>query len=306
MEETIRYLAFGGTGVRNPGYAGALMALEERNLYQNVRGFSGTSAGSIVAALAGVGYTPSEIVTQLIDPLQVWRESGWLGPLNLIRRFGWYDTQNLAKVLGDFIADKIGDPLASIPECESKTGNKIRIVTTNLSTGQVRVFPDPELPNIPLVKAVQMSVSIPLFFMAQRLGDDLYVDGGVAWNMPVEIFDVDGQDPGTLGFVVKQPPRAAKGVIRFPLQYAVALAASLGRGQSGSQDYRAAQRGRVIEIDGLGISPVDFGSSAAQKWALIDAGRRATNRFLDARLDAAAAARPSQAEDESSTWKATA
>jgi hypothetical protein len=39
----------------------------------------------------------------------------------------------------------------------------------------------------------------------------------------------------------------------------------------------------VVQIEDLGISPVDFGISQAQKWALVDAGRVATHALLDRR-----------------------
>ena len=53
-------LALSGGGVRGAAHIGAIRALEENGI--NVTAVSGTSAGSIVASLYGMGYKEDEII----------------------------------------------------------------------------------------------------------------------------------------------------------------------------------------------------------------------------------------------------
>ena len=52
-------LALSGGGIRGIAHAGAIKALEENNIKIDIIG--GTSAGSMIASLYAVGYTPDEI-----------------------------------------------------------------------------------------------------------------------------------------------------------------------------------------------------------------------------------------------------
>jgi NTE family protein len=204
----ITNIAFGGTGTRNPAYAGALMALEERGLCYGIKSFAGTSAGAIVAALACVGYTPEEILQRVVDLDYKLIPGGniLLGPARLLLRFGWFHADYLVKKLGEMIAEKMGDPGATLEDCERRSGKQVRLVGVNLSRGRTRVFPDLRSRHMPLVEAVRISMSIPLFFEASRYDGELYVDGGLLWNVPVEMFDDEGEPfLSTLGVVVRNP-----------------------------------------------------------------------------------------------------
>ena len=53
-------LALAGGGVRGAAHIGAIKALEENGI--KIDAVAGTSAGSIVAALYGMGYTTEEMI----------------------------------------------------------------------------------------------------------------------------------------------------------------------------------------------------------------------------------------------------
>jgi NTE family protein len=125
-------------------------------------------------------------------------------------------------------------------------------------------------------------MSIPLFFEAQRLEREVYVDGGLLWNLPIEVFDQDG-DPSasTLGVIVREPKDVQPQKIRRFHDYAFAMLRTLIRAQERDLDSPARTAGRVVHVDDLGISPVNFNITDAQKWALVEAGRVATHGHLE-------------------------
>ncbi|MGA9521608.1 MAG: patatin-like phospholipase family protein [Myxococcaceae bacterium] len=62
-----RNLVFEGAGVRNCAYAGALLALEEYGVFEQVKRVAGTSSGAIAATLVSAGYSPPEIRQAMLD-----------------------------------------------------------------------------------------------------------------------------------------------------------------------------------------------------------------------------------------------
>ncbi|MEM5612701.1 patatin-like phospholipase family protein [Bacillus thuringiensis] len=59
---------------------------------------------------------------------------------------------------------------------------------TFLHTSFVR-FSRETTPDVPLVVAVRISMSIPFFFKSVEWDKDYYVDGGVLDNYPIRLFD---------------------------------------------------------------------------------------------------------------------
>ena len=68
------YAVFDGGGVKGAALAGALTAAEQEKI--EFQGYGGTSAGSIVALLASIGYTGKEILNRLktVHPALSWVE----------------------------------------------------------------------------------------------------------------------------------------------------------------------------------------------------------------------------------------
>ncbi|WP_434139509.1 patatin-like phospholipase family protein [Photobacterium leiognathi] len=58
------YAVFEGGGVKGAALAGALAAAKENNI--DFVGYGGASAGSIVAFLATIGYSPEELLRALL------------------------------------------------------------------------------------------------------------------------------------------------------------------------------------------------------------------------------------------------
>jgi NTE family protein len=283
MSLSIKNLVFAGTGVRNAAYVGALLALEEAGLFSGLTAFAGTSSGSIVATLASLGYTPSEIRDQLLAFDFSKLEDGSLfgGPPRILMHYGWHKGEYLVERLGELIAQKTGNPRASFSECRERTGKLLRITGTNLSKRETRVFPDPSSWTLPVVDAVRISIAIPLFFEAKELAGDVYVDGGVLWNLPVEIFDdATGPNFETLGFVLKTSSDTRERTVNTLHEYVEGLFGAILREQEEDLSHNLANARRVVSIDDLGIATVNFGISEAQKLALIDSGRRATLEYL--------------------------
>lgn len=155
-------LALGGGGSRGFAHLGAIKALEEKGIKPNV--FSGTSAGSIVAALLAIEKTPDEIMDIMKD-IKILDASQITLPVD-----GFASLHKLGTKLDEILDGKDFSDLK----------HKLYICASNLNTGKVEY-----ICNGNVAKAIQASSSIPIIFTPVEINDQLYVDGGLLDNVPI-------------------------------------------------------------------------------------------------------------------------
>ena len=155
-------LVLSGGGARGVAHIGVLKALDEMGVTFSI--MSGTSAGSIVAALYAYGYTPDEIF-ELTKNLSIYKSVSpawtWAGLLKM---------DGLESLLRK-----------SIPE-NNFSALKIPLVVaaTEIRKGVIHYFTEGEL-----IPAIISSCSIPAIFNPVSFNGGLYVDGGLCDNLPV-------------------------------------------------------------------------------------------------------------------------
>lgn len=195
MPIQFRNLVFEGGGVKGIAYVGALRALERHGALEHVTRVGGTSAGAINALIVALGYTHEEQLElmqradfrEFLDD-----EFGFLRDVwRLVKQFGWNPGDVFSGWIGGIVAGRLGRADATFADLERATGIELYVVGANLATGFSEVFSAERHADMPLAKAVRISMSIPLLFTAVRHGprDDVYVDGGVILNYPVKLFD---------------------------------------------------------------------------------------------------------------------
>ncbi len=156
-------LALSGGGARGFAHFGVLKALEEIGVKIDV--VSGTSAGSIVGAFHAFGYSVEE-AKALVGKTNlfkvVWPAFSWKGVFSMSR------SEEVFKK--HFAKDNFSE--AEIP---------LYITATNLNTGEAEVFSEG-----PIIKPMIASCCIPFIFDPVKINNNVYVDGGLVNNLPVE------------------------------------------------------------------------------------------------------------------------
>lgn len=84
--------------------------------------------------------------------------------------------------------DKLGKADITLQELYEKTGNELVVTATCVNRRMQRFFHRNHHPDMPVVTAVRMSMSIPLFFVPLKFDGDYYVDGGLLNNFPLWVF----------------------------------------------------------------------------------------------------------------------
>ncbi|WP_457622129.1 patatin-like phospholipase family protein [Persephonella sp.] len=156
-------IALSGGAVRGAAHIGVLKALEERGIKPEF--ISGSSAGSIVGAFYAAGYSPQEMEKIALKT----RFLSYLKP-----ELSFSAIFSLEK-LESFIEKYIGKK--DISDLEKK----LFVCVTNLNKGipEYRSSGD-------LFLWISASSSLPFIFKPVEYGGDMYIDGGIMDNLPVE------------------------------------------------------------------------------------------------------------------------
>ncbi|WP_160174645.1 patatin-like phospholipase family protein [Archangium violaceum] len=277
-------LVFEGAGVRNCAYAGAMLALEERGVFGQVEQVAGTSSGSIVATLVSLGYTPAEIRQEVLNLDFAGIQDGNLltGPVRMFRQYGWSPGDYFLASMEKVIARKTGDGRITFAQHRARGFKPLYVVGTNLSARDVRVFPDERSQDMAVADAVRISMSIPFFFASREFQGEIYVDGGVMWNYPIDLFDgPEGYNARTLGFFLDTFDQPKPDPIHNLHDFTGSFFASLISSQEIDLMNSPANLARSIRIDDLGIKPTEFDITREQKLALMQQGEQAVRAFLE-------------------------
>jgi len=155
-------LVLSGGGARGVAHIGILKALDEMGIKFSIA--SGTSAGSIVAALYAYGYKPDEIF-DVVKNLSIFKSVSpawtWAGLLKM---------DGLELLLRKYIPENNFNTL-KIP---------LTVAATEIRIGRIHYFEEGEL-----IPAIVSSCSIPAVFNPVSFNGGLYVDGGLLDNLPV-------------------------------------------------------------------------------------------------------------------------
>lgn len=312
------YAVFDGGGVKGTALAGALAAAQDNGI--DFAGYGGTSAGSIVALLAAVGYSGKEIRDLLVSisfnefldgrggRLRVLREKldfllsisrhspvlrklRALGPfLHLCREFsngtvGVDSGQNLRRFLHKCVRSKIqsmGGSLAaeiagkhsiSFADLRSLDLPLLRVVASNITSRRAVVLPDSSCSlSSDVVAAVMASAAYPIAFRPLVVQHELFVDGGVASNLPSFLFAHEAEETRlvTLAFDLVssnscEPPTGLIDFSKRLLDTALEASDELLRGLSDNIKH-------VPIVVPPGVSTLDFDIDGNERERLADSG----------------------------------
>jgi NTE family protein len=197
MNYNFKNLVFEGGGVKGIAYGGALEVMSSMNILPGIRRVAGTSAGAINATLLALGYTSAEVSQIIAETNFKDFEDGniFTETFGLTKKYGWYKGDKFKDWIGKYIKAKTGNSDITFRELAAQAAAKgfrqLYVVSTNLTQQQAMIFSHEaaHFPDTSIREAVRMSMSIPLYFQAVMKNNDVWVDGGVSWNYPVNVFD---------------------------------------------------------------------------------------------------------------------
>jgi NTE family protein len=288
---TIKNLAFKGGGVLGIAYAGAIKVLEDRQILQNIEKVAGTSAGAITATLVSLGYNSTDI-KNIVNGTSFKSFEDKKNILRIFSKYGLYAGDATLAWLKQQIAQKKDKNLsenATFRDFHNAGCRDLYVFASDLNLRTLAEFSFRKTPDVVVAEAVRASMSIPLFFKAWRFSnnnpnDHLYVDGGMIFNFPIDIFDQGGvPNPETMGLYlsnVHAVPKANNLGYNSIVDYVKITFETILDAQPINFINNPDQLSRTAIIDDLGISPVNFNLSVQQEEALYQSGIDCTNAFF--------------------------
>lgn len=180
-------LVLSGGGIKGICFIGALQALQELNILNNIKIFAGTSVGSIVCFLIIIGYTPEE----LYEFIKIFDFSK-VNIMNfeiLINEFGLNDGLQIIRILSSFLTKKKYNINVTLKELYDITQKEFIITTTNINKKCCEYLSYKTYPDLCVLQAIKMSISMPIIFTPVKFNNNMYVDGGCTDDLPMEIFE---------------------------------------------------------------------------------------------------------------------
>jgi NTE family protein len=281
MSYPFQNLVLEGGGVKGIAYAGAFEVLEQQGILQKVGPVAGTSAGAITATLVALRYEPDQIRSLIFNiPFEKFKDGGSTGLFRLFKHFGWFEGDYFLNLMRCLITNQTKKPVTTFKDLQTMGYRDLHVFSTDLSTGKSKEFSAATTPDVEVALAVRMSMSIPLFFASIDFDGNVFVDGGVLRNYPIDAFDTrEEANPATLGLHLNGKPEPPADIKGFP-RYTESLFSTLLSVQVVDLETNPPDLQRSVLIDNLGISTTDFNLTRAQKIALIASGVECTCRYL--------------------------
>ena len=188
-------VSLAGGGIRGIAHVGVLKALEENNI--KVAAITGTSAGSIIATLYAMGYSPYYIYLLFKryarDIINIRSKPIINGITNFIRNnkigiAGLSDGNEFEKMYDELARKKgfrlIGDIKMPLLVSAVDIGESKEYIFTNCASR--KNIKDNYITEIGIGRAVRASSSFPAIFCPCEYKNHIFMDGGVLNNLPTE------------------------------------------------------------------------------------------------------------------------
>lgn len=184
----VNKLVLAGGGPWTIAYIGAIQYLEHTGMLQSINTFVGCSAGALIGFLVCLGLTAADVRRFLTDKF---RKDGCHRldieqALSLVQRLGLDDGRKIHKVLQDALNLYANRPDVDFVDFAKLTGKDLIVCVSNLTDNKHEFMCMSRTPNMSVLKALRMSISLPLIFTPVTCNGTLYVDGGIFNNYPAD------------------------------------------------------------------------------------------------------------------------
>ena len=252
-----------GGGVKGLASLGAVHALAGLGYLRHVTLFAGTSVGSLLCAALAIGMTPKDVLLAFArhayepdyDFAGVYASYGLDSGKNLL---AW-----IRAVLGrDY----------TFSDILRQHDKRLVVCASNVSRGRAAYFSPETHPDMDVATAIRMSCSVPLYFAAVRHEGDVFADGCLVDNFPVDWALREGGARRVLGVrLMTNSPR-----VETLDGYIAALVACTLR----DRDDPSRDRATIVDVNAGEVCSLALDMSPRDRRALFRSGARQARDFV--------------------------
>ena len=181
-------LVISGGGLKGFTALGALTRLIELEIIVNPDIYCGTSIGSLISLLMIIGFSPRDIYDILYD-----LEMDKLIVTNIDNIFedvhiGLNTIEPIIYIIGFLMKSKKVKISTTFIDLYKKFNVKFVVTGTCVNDASLHYFSHELTPNMKILDALRISISIPILFKPHIYNGKVWIDGGCMNNYPIELF----------------------------------------------------------------------------------------------------------------------
>ena len=184
-------LVLSGGSIKGFGTIGCLQKLYENKLLDNITHYCGTSVGAIISLLLLIGYLPSKIFLILCEINFETLIHENIDDILINPLIGLYSVKPIMFVIGMLLKDKKIPFKITFKQLFEKFKKHLIVTGVCLNNNTLVFFDKEKYPDMEVLKAIQISISIPIFFKPTEYDNKIWIDGGCLNNYPIDYFNDD-------------------------------------------------------------------------------------------------------------------
>ena len=165
-------LVLSGGGIKGIAMIGALSYLEDIHILKNIKRYIGTSVGGFISFLLVIGYDCEELKKIAIN-LDFDNYSD-ITLSNLFNDFGLDSFNKIMRIIIAIIKQKNINKDITFIDLYRNTKKKLIITGSNISKSRLELFSKTITPNMKVLDALQITMSIPFMFKPVLYNNDYY------------------------------------------------------------------------------------------------------------------------------------
>lgn len=269
-------LIFSSGSIRGLSYIGCIKSLDERKILEGIETYVGVSAGSMISLLLYLEYSYEEIRGLVVGlDFEMLKNISGEHILEYFSKFGIDDGKKMRRLVELCIEKKGNDPNMTFGEAFKRYKKKLIVIGCCLNTQSKEIFSHEYTPDVSIVEAIMISISIPFYYTMREHDGRQFVDGAIVNTYPIDMFK-DELDC-TLGFLISCGDIYHKECISTIDGYAFAVYYSMSKQLEGLY-LRLYGEYTIKLVVRLGI--LQFGLSKSEKENIFDIGYKATNQYF--------------------------
>jgi predicted acylesterase/phospholipase RssA len=266
-------LCFSGGGIKGFAFIGAidrLIELGKINL-ENINKFVGTSAGAILSFLLAIGVDTNEL-REFILSFNFSKLNGKIDSNLFFERHGINTGDRIIFIFIKFLETKLNVCDITFIDLFNRLNKDLVIIGTNYTQAKETVFSKDTTPDFSVIKAIRISISIPIIFTPVHINNEVYIDGAIINNFPINYCNKET----TIGFYIKNTTNNNK-IDSFP-NYILNCLSIIA--DSNSEKYISEYK-NVISIQNINMEMTSFDLTQDYKELIINLGLIAVDNFYN-------------------------
>jgi len=162
---------------------GALHFLYSNGKLEGIKNYVGCSIGSLICLLLLVGYTPFEMINEIVE-VNKDNELMSINISNILKNFGIYNNNIIKSVFESLVLKKL-EFIPTLKELYEMTEKTLTVTVFNYTKFKLEYIDHTTNPSYLCTDIVSASCSIPIIFNPVVIDNIKYIDGGIIEPFPI-------------------------------------------------------------------------------------------------------------------------